>query len=93
MSPPPLPHEEISRRARELWEKQGRPQGRDQDIWFEAERSLLREAQPSAQPTAPDATIAPASPAIYPQKPLGTQATATAKIPPLRASKNVRRDF
>ena len=34
-------HDETSSRARELWEKYGRPVGRDQEIWLEAERQLL----------------------------------------------------
>ena len=33
--------EEISQRARELWERYGRPDGRDTEIWLEAERQLL----------------------------------------------------
>lgn len=38
----PTPHhEEISKRARELWEKYERPSGRDEEIWLEAERQLL----------------------------------------------------
>lgn len=32
---------EISQRASMLWENQGRPDGRDQEIWLEAERQLL----------------------------------------------------
>lgn len=32
---------DISRRARELWEGYGRPSGRDEAIWLEAERQLL----------------------------------------------------
>jgi hypothetical protein len=34
-------HEEIAARARELWERYGRPPGRDVAIWLEAERQLL----------------------------------------------------
>ncbi|GEM_PF-1904186 len=33
--------EDISQRARELWESYGRPDGRDTEIWLEAERQLL----------------------------------------------------
>lgn len=33
--------ESISQRARELWERYGRPEGRDTEIWLEAERQLL----------------------------------------------------
>lgn len=37
----PPTQEEISRRAATLWENYGRPEGRDLDIWLEAERQLL----------------------------------------------------
>ena len=37
----PPSHEDISQRARELWEGYDRPQGRDEAIWLEAERQLL----------------------------------------------------
>jgi Protein of unknown function (DUF2934) len=33
-------HEQIARRAYQLWELQGRPAGTDRDNWFEAERLL-----------------------------------------------------
>lgn len=38
---PQISHEAISQRARELWESYGRPEGRDNEIWLEAERQLL----------------------------------------------------
>jgi hypothetical protein len=34
----------IRTRAREIWEENGRPTGRDQEFWFQAEREL-REAE------------------------------------------------
>ncbi|MET0262459.1 MAG: DUF2934 domain-containing protein [Rariglobus sp.] len=34
-------HEDISQRARELWAGYGHPEGRDEQIWLEAERQLL----------------------------------------------------
>ncbi len=37
----PASQENISQRARELWEGYGRPVGRDEEIWLEAERQLL----------------------------------------------------
>ena len=89
--PQPLLHEVVSRRARELWEKQGCPHGRDEDIWLEAERSLQLEA--SAAPSAPLAKANLVSTSSLPRTPSGEQAMASAKIPPLRAPKNVRRDF
>jgi hypothetical protein len=34
-------HESIATRAYELWDRYGRPPGRDVEIWLEAERQLL----------------------------------------------------
>lgn len=34
-------HEAVSRQAEKLWERYGRPQGRDEEIWLEAERQVL----------------------------------------------------
>lgn len=53
-------HEEISQKAKELWESYGRPAGRDEEIWLEAERSLQSPAplpsgasEPSVEPRTP----------------------------------------
>jgi hypothetical protein len=32
--------DDIRARARQLWEQAGRPQGRDEEFWFQAEREL-----------------------------------------------------
>jgi hypothetical protein len=40
----PPTHEDVARRAYEYWQQQGSPDGRDQEIWFEAERQLATEA-------------------------------------------------
>ncbi|ATC65228.1 hypothetical protein CMV30_15405 [Nibricoccus aquaticus] len=42
-------HEEIARRAHELWEQDGRQDGRDQEHWIEAEKQL-RGSAPSRGP-------------------------------------------
>jgi len=34
--------ERIREKAKELWEKKGRVQGQDQEIWLEAERLIKR---------------------------------------------------
>ena len=34
-------HDAISAQARQLWERYGRPAGRDEEIWREAERQVL----------------------------------------------------
>jgi Protein of unknown function (DUF2934) len=50
-----LSHDEIAQCARELWTESGQPEGRDQAIWFEAERRLVSERR------------APLKPAVVPQ--------------------------
>jgi hypothetical protein len=42
-------HEEIARRAHELWEQDGRPEGRHEEHWMEAEKQLR------GSPIGPDA--------------------------------------
>jgi hypothetical protein len=43
------PNEErIRKRAREIWDENGRPSGRDQEFWFQAEGEF-REAQELAK--------------------------------------------
>lgn len=37
-----ITHEMISQRARELWEKKGKPTGQDEQIWLEAEAELKK---------------------------------------------------
>jgi hypothetical protein len=54
--------EEISRRAEELWKQYGCPEGRDEEIWYEAERQLLGTQTPG---TAMD-SAASAQPASVP---------------------------
>jgi len=55
----PPTHDEISRRAYQLWHEYGSPAGRDADIWLNAERQLKAKAAnadpvPAAEPpTAP----------------------------------------
>lgn len=44
-------HEEIARRAYEIWESEGRPEGRDVEHWVTAERQLLG-ADPEVTQTA-----------------------------------------
>ncbi len=40
---PKITHDQIARRAHEIWVKQGCKHGRDQENWFEAERQLKAE--------------------------------------------------
>lgn len=36
-------HEEIQARAHRLWEQAGKPEGREQEFWQQAERELYQE--------------------------------------------------
>ncbi|HEY5227702.1 MAG TPA: DUF2934 domain-containing protein [Opitutaceae bacterium] len=36
-------HADIAAEATIIWERKGRPEGRDQEIWLEAERLLAKE--------------------------------------------------
>jgi hypothetical protein len=38
-------HEEIARRAEQIWNDRNRPTGSDEPIWFEAENQLQAEAE------------------------------------------------
>jgi hypothetical protein len=40
-----IAHEEIARRAEELWRQKGWPAGQDEAIWLEAESQLQAEAE------------------------------------------------
>lgn len=45
-------HEQITTRAELLWNHEGFPSGRDEQIWLEAERQLVEEAAEMALLTA-----------------------------------------
>jgi hypothetical protein len=38
--------DQIRERAHQLWESAGRPEGREEEFWFEAERELTNGAAP-----------------------------------------------
>ncbi len=38
-----IPHEEIAGRAAQIWEQEGRPSGKDVEIWLRAEAELKQE--------------------------------------------------
>ena len=40
-------YEEVSQRARQIWQSYGQPEGRDVEIWFEAERQLSGKSTPT----------------------------------------------
>ncbi len=69
-----ISREDISRRAEEIWRNYGTPQGRDEEIWLEAERQLQSPAK-SAIPANEDVSTAKTNSA-----PASTEA-AVKKIP------------
>lgn len=44
--------EEISARAYEIWESEGRPEGRDKEHWFRAKELLTGESEAESEPEA-----------------------------------------
>ena len=48
-----LSEEDIRKKARELWEAAGKPDGKDQEFWLEAERQL-KEAMVQRELKTPD---------------------------------------
>lgn len=49
-------HDEITERARSLWEERGRPEGQDTSIWLDAETELRRRSAQSSASGAPAST-------------------------------------
>jgi hypothetical protein len=47
-------HEDVARRAYELWEAWGNPDGHDVEIWLMAERQLLTPTAPDNSPSETD---------------------------------------
>lgn len=89
-------HEEISHRAQELWENYGRPSGRDEEIWLEAERALQMtppDAAQAAPATAPldeaPAATAPSAASVAPRK--SRAGSAVPKMPGARGARNAGR--
>lgn len=87
-------HDEISRRAKELWRQYGSPQGRDEEIWLEAERQL-RGTPPSLDTPASEGVGASqsngADPSNLPSdtpKPRDTEMMEGKKSPPSKASRS-----
>jgi len=53
--PSPIPHAQIAARAQELWEAEGRPEGKAEDHWHQAESELRRRLAELAAATPPPA--------------------------------------
>jgi Protein of unknown function (DUF2934) len=50
---------EIQHRAHQLWEQAGRPEGRQDEFWFQAEQELREMEELRRQAEAPPPTILP----------------------------------
>ncbi len=46
--------DQIRQRAQEIWERNHRPDGRDEEFWYQAERDLQHEASQGNVPGAPE---------------------------------------
>ena len=42
-------HDDIAQRAQEIWQRYGSPEGRDTEIWLEAERQLTENPEDSTE--------------------------------------------
>jgi hypothetical protein len=71
--------EEIQTRAYQLWEQAGKPEGRDQEFWHQAERELMEKTENLKLET-PMQSIAPESPAENDELETSTE---TVTSPPL----------
>src|SRR5687768_17156384 len=80
-------HDEISQRAQQLWETLGRPVGRDEEIWLQAEQEL-QTPTPAAQPFPTPPAAATPAPSTQPAP---VKASASPRKPPSRASKAAAR--
>lgn len=97
----PPTHDHVARRAYEYWQQQGSPDGRDQEMWFEAERQLATEAtalksslpewqsdHPKREEAATPAPTAPSHDAVHPMAPskeVTQQQKKEARLPQLPA--------
>jgi hypothetical protein len=67
-------HEEIARKAYQLWQDRGRLHGTDTEIWLEAEHALIAEDEESTAKAFTATTIkAPATPTLPDKQTLTTQ--------------------
>lgn len=70
-----ISHDSIAERAYHLWERDGRPQGRDQTHWYDAERELRDASDPAESRSASDAGSARRS--SESRNPLGRRAATS----------------
>jgi len=63
--------------AYSLWERAGRPLGRDVEFWLEAERQINATARPAVTRPAPAQTRSAAGTSLVRRAPAGTKAAAS----------------
>ncbi len=73
-------HDRIRHRAHEIWEKQGRPHGADQQHWDQATREIDAEDSAAKKPAAKAGASKPAKSAVKAASP-AKKAPAKAKAP------------
>jgi hypothetical protein len=84
-------NEEISRHAYDLWERYGRPDGRDVEIWLEAERQLLGADSRVNQHSGKAVLAKPLEESIYTPPAPGVSSTPAAVQPATAVGKRVNR--
>jgi hypothetical protein len=79
--PPGIAGPETARLAYDLWERAGRPAGRDEEFWLEAERQIAASVRAPAVQHAPRPSLGGRTPATRPaeRKPPGWPAPPLAK--------------
>lgn len=84
--PSEIAHHEIARRASQIWASMGRPAGKDEIFWFQAEAELRAAKTPPVIEPAP-APAPPAKPAMIaaPAEPAKPVKSAAAKIAPAKS--------
>ena len=74
----PTKHE-VQLRSYQIWEREGRPHGRDQEHWFRAERELAVAGRPVKRAAARSATRATAKAAPAKKASSATKKTSRGK--------------
>ena len=92
-----ISRDQVALMAYEVWDKAGRPQGRDWEFWFAAERQLLASTKPAASAapaaTTPKANPAPASTRETTVAPVARMEPARVQSAPAQAPKKGTRRF
>jgi hypothetical protein len=87
-----ISQDEISRRAQQLWEEYGRPVGRDEEIWLQAERDLKKTSEPTpAQVLQTEVPAVMVTPNVTTLPPSRTKVSATPRKSAVRSSKAAAR--